>query len=240
MLAKSAPVLSEQQVSDFRKDGYLLPGLQIFNEDELKELTDIFERMEKAGKNLDTPHFREPELLKFLMNEKVYDIIEPLIGPDFGLFSSHFISKEPNVGKATPWHEDSGYWAGRFDQFSDGIVTIWLALDESNLENGCMQLIPGTHLRDDFVYEPCSTDENIFMSQIVNIDENEAAACELKRGEYSLHDARIVHGAKLNKSTKRRCGYTMRYFSQKMKYINDGFKLWHCRGENPHNNPVQN
>ena len=234
-------VFSDQQIEEYHNNGCLLPKIQVFNNDELKELTDIFERLESEDRNLDTPHFRNPELLKFLLNDKVYDIVEPLIGPNFGLWSSHFISKQPNVGKATPWHEDSNYWDGRFDQFN-GIVTVWIALDDSTLENGCMQLVPGSHLRNDFVYEPCSTEENIFVKQITNIDESTAIPCILKRGEFSLHDSRIVHGAKANKSNKRRCGYTMRYFSQDMKYLGnkDSFKLWHCRGKNPHNNPMVN
>ncbi len=241
MTTQTTSIYSEQQIKDYHKNGCLLPALQIFNEDELSELTSIFERLESEGRNLDTPHFRFPELLKFLLDDRVLDVVEPLIGPDIGLFSSHFISKEPNKGLATPWHEDSNYWDGRFDKF-DGIVTVWLALDESTLENGCMKLIPGSHMRNDFIYEPCSTDENIFFKGITNIDEDSAIPCVLKRGEFSLHDSRIVHGAKPNTSTKRRCGYTMRYFSQSMKYLGDkdSFKMWHCRGENPLNNPVVN
>jgi ectoine hydroxylase-related dioxygenase (phytanoyl-CoA dioxygenase family) len=242
MIAQNPSIFTDQQVESYKSNGYLLPQIQVFNEDELNELTEIFESLEKAGKNLDTPHFREPALLKFLLSEKVFKVVEPLIGPDFGLFSSHFISKEPGKGKATPWHEDSNYWDGRFDQFN-GIVTLWLALDESTEENGCMKLIPGTHLRDDFIYEPCSLEENIFVKEIVNIDENEAVSCVLKRGEFSLHDSRMVHGAQPNRSNKRRCGYTMRYFSQHMKYVVENgpnFKLWHCRGQNPHGNPAVN
>jgi ectoine hydroxylase-related dioxygenase (phytanoyl-CoA dioxygenase family) len=237
----TAPI-TEKGVRHYKSEGYLLPGRQIFSEDDLSELTIIFERLQREGQNLDTPHFREPELLPFLLNEKVYEIVEPLIGPDIGLFSSHFINKEPGKGKKTPWHEDSGYWSGRFDQF-DQLVTIWLALDHSDLENGCMEVIPGTHLQDHFEYEPCPVEENIFNSRVTNIDESSSVACELKRGEFSLHDSRIVHGAQPNTSDRRRCGYTMRYFSQNMKFVteeNEGFKLWHCRGKNPHNNPVVN
>jgi len=68
---------------------------------------------------------------------------------------------------------------------------------------------------------------------------------ELNPNECSFHDSRIIHGADANTSDRRRCGYTMRYFSQQMKYnpgesINRGFKIWHARGRNIHNNPVTN
>ena len=55
------------------------------------------------------------------------DTVEPLVGPDIALWTSHFISKDPYTGRATPWHEDCAYWNGRFDTY-DRIVTVWLAL----------------------------------------------------------------------------------------------------------------
>jgi len=66
---------------------------------------------------------------------------------------------------------------------------------------------------------------------------------ELEPNSCSLHDARIIHGAEPNTSARRRCGYTMRYFSQTMRLIpenNQGHLLWHCRGKNIANNPVVN
>lgn len=237
-------VFNPLEVESYHKDGYMLPGIQVFEEKELDHLTEIFERLSSEGKNLDTVHFRNEELLPYLLDDRVLDIIEPLIGPDIGLWSSHFISKEPGTGKATPWHEDSTYWDGRFDSFN-GIVTMWLALDPSSTENGCMRVIPGSHLQEDFEYEDCSSEDNIFITQIKGIDESVAVDCVLNRGEFSLHDSRIVHGAKKNTGSQRRCGYTMRYFSQNMKLNTDhpgnkNFKLWHARGENPHGNPVVN
>ncbi|HAA74830.1 TPA: phytanoyl-CoA dioxygenase family protein, partial [Candidatus Latescibacteria bacterium] len=88
---------------------------------------------------LDTPHFEEPRLLDFLLDDQIIDLVEPLIGPDIGLWSSHFICKTPNDGPASAWHADSDYWNGRFEAFT-GIVTLWLAIDASDRENGCMRV----------------------------------------------------------------------------------------------------
>ena len=170
------------------------------------------------------------------------DIVESLIGQDIGLWSSHFISKEPKIGRSTPWHSDAGYWNGRFEEFT-GLVTIWLAIDRSDRENGCMRVIPGTHRTADGAYVPIDQSANTFNLELQDVDESTAVLFELDPNECSFHDSRLVHGALANTSDRRRTGYTMRYFSQQMKLnrnelCNEDHKIWHCRGENPNGNPV--
>lgn len=231
--------LTHEEVSHYQKNGYLLHKKPLFSPEKMQELSSIFEEQwasvgKKLNSELDTPHFRDERLLKFLLSDEVLDLVEPLIGPNIGLWSSHFIAKEPLVGKQTPWHEDSAYWKGRMDRL-DKIVTVWLAIDRSNQENGCMRVIPGTHTNGFSEYEAVSEDSNIFSSQIKNIDESKAVYFELEPGECSLHDSRIIHGAKANTSEFRRCGYTMRYFSTEALVIpekNPGFKIWLARGKN--------
>lgn len=238
--------LSEADTRLYREQGYLLCRQPVFARERFDRLLTIFEALlaEKGEGNLDTPHFEHPEILDFLLAEEVLDLVEPLIGPDIGLWSSHFISKPPRTGKATPWHEDSGYWRGRFDRF-DGIVTVWLAMEPVDAENGAMRVIPGTHLVDGYTYRPCSLEDNVFGEEIVDVDASQAVTFELAPNQCSLHDSRIVHGAPPNRSDRRRAGYTMRYFSQTMKLnldhpSNRGFKLWHARGRNLHDNPTVN
>jgi ectoine hydroxylase-related dioxygenase (phytanoyl-CoA dioxygenase family) len=247
-LEKVSNMLDKKQTDFFRKNGYLLWQRQLFNISEIEKLTGVFEEhLEDSGgkrsDELDTPHFRDARLFEFLMHPTVLDIVESLIGPDIGLWSSHFISKEPGKGRRTPWHEDSAYWKGKFDHL-DGIVTLWLALSKSNLENGCMGVIPGTHTNGFSEYDKVDTEENTFGEEIKqeNIDESKAVWFELQKGECSLHDARIIHGAGPNRSEIRRTGYTMRYFSLDMKFHPEkapGHRIYHCRGENRADNPLE-
>jgi ectoine hydroxylase-related dioxygenase (phytanoyl-CoA dioxygenase family) len=230
--------LSQEDVRYYHENGYLLPKKKIFSAEMQAELTQIFEEhWEKHGRKMnnehDTPHFRDERLLKYLLHKDVLDLIEPLIGPNIGLWSSHFICKEPLIGRQTPWHEDSSYWNGRLTRF-DKIITIWLAIDRSTQENGCMRVIPGTHHNGFSEYEDVSIKENIFSLRIKNIDESKAVYFELEPGEYSLHESRIIHGAKPNTSNFRRCGYTMRYFSTEAQVIpekNEGHRIWLARGK---------
>ncbi|MDF2815897.1 MAG: Phytanoyl-CoA dioxygenase [Paenibacillus sp.] len=234
----NASLLSSEDTAFYKQNGYYLYKKQLFSEEKLNRLTDIFEEQlalkgKKLSDELDTPHFRDERLLEFLLADEVLDLVEPIIGPNIGLWSSHFICKDPLVGRATPWHEDSAYWKGRLSSFGK-IVTVWLAIDRSNQENGCMRVIPGTHNNGFSEYEEVDGSRNLFRTQIKNIDDSKAVYFELERGECSLHDSRIIHGAKMNTSEYRRCGYTMRYFSTEDRVIaehNKVHKIWLARGK---------
>ncbi|MEQ9265397.1 MAG: phytanoyl-CoA dioxygenase family protein [Balneolaceae bacterium] len=248
MITTEAKVISDSDLNFYKTDGYLLPKRKLFSEDKQAELTAIFEehlrnKGDRLSDELDTPHFRDSRLLDFLLAPEVLDVVESIIGPNIGLFSSHFISKEPGKGRRTPWHEDSAYWDGKFDEL-DKIVTIWLAIDDSTKENGCMGVVPGTQTNGFSEYEQVPDESNsTFTTEIKRgtFDLNDVVWFELKKGQYSMHDARIIHGANANTSNKRRCGYTMRYFSLDMKFNPEtapGHKLYHARGENIANNPL--
>ncbi|WP_247740895.1 phytanoyl-CoA dioxygenase family protein [Cohnella sp. LGH] len=232
-------MLTEEQLQGYKDEGYAIYRKPLFGPEKMQKLTDIFEEQwaavgRKLNSELDTPHFRDERLLEFLLADEVLDLIEPIIGPNIGLWSSHFICKEPLTGKQTPWHEDSAYWKGRLSRF-DKIITVWLAIDRSNKENGCMRVIPGTHRNGFSEYESVDEGQNIFPTEIKRseIDESKAVYFELEPGQCSLHDSRIIHGAPPNASPNRRCGYTMRYFSTEATVFpeaNPGFKVWLARG----------
>ena len=243
-------MLSEQDVEFFRTNGYYLNREPIFSPEKFERLVGIFEehlddKGDKLSDELDTPHFRDPRLLEFLLSDEVLDLVEPLVGPDIALWTSHFISKDPFVGRATPWHEDSAYWEGRLSEY-DRIVTVWLALSPSNKTNGCMRVIPGTHQDGGFSenYVPTDMSVQTFHAEIADVAEDKAVYFELEPGQSSLHDGRIVHGAAANTGAVRRTGYTMRYFPASVKVLpveaNEGWKLWLARGKDTAGNAYEN
>jgi hypothetical protein len=242
--------LTASDVEQFRTDGYLLSRRQLFSAEKLDALEAIFDehlahKGDKLSDELDTPHFRDPRLLEFLLSDEVLDTVQPLVGPDIALWTSHFISKDPFTGRSTPWHEDSAYRNGRLSAY-DRIVTVWLALGPSNRDNGCMRVIPGSHLLGGFHDNYVPTDKTVqtFHAEIPDVDESQAVDFELRRGEFSLHDGRIVHGAKANTSSVRRTGYTMRYFPASVKVLpveqNAGWKIWLARGKDSAGNTYEN
>jgi ectoine hydroxylase-related dioxygenase (phytanoyl-CoA dioxygenase family) len=240
--------LSNEDLEFYRQHGYYMRHKPLFSDDKMSELRDIFEehladKGSKLSDELDTPHFRDERLLEFLLSEEALDLVQPITGPNIIMWTSHFICKDPFVGRATPWHEDSAYWKGRFDNY-ENIVTIWLAIDRSNKENGCMRVIPGTHVNGFSEYEEVDGNRNLFKTQIKNIDDSKSVYFELEPGECSLHDSRIVHGATPNTSPYRRCGFTMRYLPASTKVLdvkkNADWRFFLARGKDVAGNKYVN
>jgi len=241
--------LMQQDTDFYMTNGYALYHRQLFSPEKFAGLRAIFDehlaqKGSKLSDELDTPHWRDERLLDYLLSDEVLDLVQPIVGPNIALWSSHFICKDPYAGRATPWHEDSAFWKGRLSAY-DTIVTVWLALDRSTKENGCMRVIPGTQHNGFSTYIEADGARNMFPEQIAagGVDESKAVYFELEPGMCSLHDGRIIHGAEANTSPYRRCGYTMRYFPTSVEVYpekNPGFKIWLARGRDLAGNTYAN
>lgn len=231
----TTPRLSAQQVADYRRDGYSIYRQPVFSPSKFAGLRAFFENLlaalpaDQRPEGMDVPHFQHPELNRWLLDDEVLDLVEPLIGSDIALFSSHFICKPKGNGKRVPWHEDSAYWNKMLAPME--VVTVWLAIDPSTLENGCMYVIPGTHntgKKGFSDYDPVDKTFNVFATEITPTQRNDALAipCILQAGQASLHDGRLIHGSPPNTSNIRRCGYTMRYMPTHVK-LSDESQKWH-------------
>ena len=143
------------------------------------------------------------------------DYVEDLLGPNFVLWGSHFFCKIPGDGTQVAWHQDARYWPLKPHK----TVTAWLAVDDSDEQNGAMRVIPGTHQTGIVKHEDSSLPGNQLALQVKKgeIDENRAEYLKLKAGEISLHDDNLVHGSAANTSNRRRCGLTMRFCTTDVK-----------------------
>jgi hypothetical protein len=233
-MSVASPLVGPAEVEKFRRDGYLVCHKQLFPEQKFHALQETFERIlanrppEKKTEDLDVPHYQYPELFQWLLADEVLDMVEQFIGPNIALWSSHFISKPPEKGRAVPWHEDSAYWKGMLEP--QEVMTVWLAIDESTRENGCMRVIPGTHGHGFSEYEPIESREKyVFHAEIRpdQFDASKAVDLELKPGEFHLHHAKTIHGSNANTSGKRRTGYTMRYMATSVKFNEDARRMRH-------------
>ena len=154
---------------------------------------------------------RDAFWVRLVHDDRLLDVAEVFLGPDLGLFASHYIVKPPFTGKAVPWHQDGSYWP--LDPME--VITVWLAVDRSDEENGCMKVIPGTHkdnlmALDDYVPQ---TDENAFEIAMdpETVDESKAVSLILNPGDISIHHPNITHGSHTNTSPRWRRGLTIRY-----------------------------
>lgn len=233
---KTAPRLTSTQIEHYRREGYLSYHQQVLSPEKQRDLSAHFDYLVNhlpggmRPEHMDVPHFADPKLFEWLLDDQVLDLVEPLIGPDIALFSSHFLCKPAGDGKRVPWHEDSAYWRDMFDQME--VVTVWLAIDDSDAGNSAMQVIPGTHLGKggysayDDVPDPQAS---VFSTEIKPnlFDAQRAVTLDLRAGEASLHHAKLMHGSTANTSKRRRCGYTMRYISTRSRFNHEKYSTGH-------------
>lgn len=219
--------LTAAEIAAYEREGYLIIDRPIFPEPAFIALRDHFEATladlpaDARPEAMDVPHVTDPALFRWLFAAEVLDLVEQIIGPDIALWSSHFICKPKGDGRRVPWHEDSAYWKGQLEPME--VVTLWLAIDPSTRENGCMYVVPRTHDNGYSTYEPVDVRNNVFASEITPAQRRDelAVPCELQPNQASLHNGRLIHGSPPNTSALRRCGYTMRYIPTSVRFRDD-------------------
>jgi hypothetical protein len=203
------------------------------------------EGREKCQIGLLDRHLDQQFVWDLATSPAVLDVVEAAIGPDIILLATHFFCKypEPRPGesvkdqaeqessldaqrstlnappKFVAWHQDVTYW-GLEPPLA---VTAWYAVDDADAENGCMRVIPGTHLGGIREHGKSDRAGNLLsINQEVRVTEAEEASAvdaALRAGEISLHHGVLVHGSNPNLSSRRRCGLTIRYVPPYVKQV---------------------
>ena len=216
-------MLTDDQVQQFRRDGYLSP-LRVMSEDAanaVRERLEAFERSTGGPLRGELRH-KSHLLFRFLSdvvhNQRIVDAIEDLYGADLLCWTSNFFIKEANTPAFVSWHQDSTYWG----LSSPDVVTAWVALTQSNEANGAMSVIPGTHLMDQVPHKDTFADNNLLtrgQEIAVDVDASRAVRLDLRPGEMSLHHVRLVHGSPPNPSGDRRIGFAIRYIPTSVRQL---------------------
>jgi ectoine hydroxylase-related dioxygenase (phytanoyl-CoA dioxygenase family) len=151
----------------------------------------------------------DPFWVRLIGDDRLLDVAEEFVGPNIALFASHYISKPARDGQPVLWHQDGSYWPLEPME----VVTLWLAVDDSTPENGCMRVIPNTHHLELQQLQERKDVKNVLSSQIDPkfVDESKAVDVILKAGDVSVHHPNVIHGSNVNNSPRRRAGLTIRY-----------------------------
>ncbi len=242
VLNENPKSLTTEEIEHFNNNGYTKP-IKIFNEEEATQnriyFDNVMKSVEEDGTNRDSYsingfHVKCQRQYDIIMNKKILDKVEDLLGPNYFCWGSHFFCKLANESDHgfVPFHQDATYWP--FDH--NRTVTVWLAIDDADEENSAMNFIKGSHKT---VYNYKKTEEtNAVLLQEVLLDENEHDddsyyyVNSMKAGECSIHADLLIHGSKPNISNRRRCGYTIRYTQSDCIPLNPSWarSSIHCRG----------
>ena len=206
-------MLTADQVAKYHEDGYVIPDFTV----PAATLDSIRARhAELLARN---PGFRDycPALLghdegfaAYAGDPEILDMIAQLIGPDIALWNMSFFAKPAMDGKRTPWHQDGEYWPIR----PLATCTVWLAADDSTIENGCLRVIRGSHREQRLRAHHKVAAGDVTLTQELDraeYDEDQAVDLELEAGRISLHDVYLLHGSEANTSARPRRAMTMRF-----------------------------
>lgn len=219
--------LNPDEIRRYREEGWLVPQLRLSPTrltalrcalDELiarnpgirpEKLVSAHVVMPEGRPNAEGVH-GHPAFLDLARDPAILDAVEALIGPDILLWGCHVFTKPAGDGLETPWHQDGHYWPIR----PLATCTVWVALEPSTRQNGCLRVIPRSH-RDRITHAHLNEDrDDLVLTQRMapdTFDEATAVDIELAPGQMSLHDVFMIHGANVNRSPIRRTGVALRY-----------------------------
>ena len=232
-------LLTRQQIDHYNTKGYIFP-LEVFSADEIAGYRAYFDDLLPKALNAGWDSYEITNWHKYcagvwdlVTNSRILDYVQDLLGETLILRHSHFFAKLPGDGKRVSWHQDASYWPLSVSK----VASAWLALDDADVANGAMQVIPGSHLRAQVAFEKSSADEQNVLNQTVHNPEqygDPPVAIELKAGQMSLHSDWVLHGSEPNNSNRRRCGLALRFLSADVRAYN-GWNVHSivCRGSEP-------
>ncbi len=213
--------LTPSQIEAFNGDGFLQP-ISIFDASEITDIRlyfdDLLQKVMAAGGDsysISTAHLKYGRVYDLLTNSRIVDCVSDLLGDNVIGWGSHFFCKMPHDGKTVAWHQDASYWP----LTPSKTVTVWLAIDDADLDNACVKFVAGSHHHGSITYRKSEADEANVLDQTIENPEEYGTLADnvLKAGEISIHSDLLLHGSDANLSDKRRCGLTLRYCTPDVK-----------------------
>ena len=227
--------LSSAQIQQYKNDGYIAP-LDVLSKDEALEIREEIELIEKKwpdelkGLGRNYIHLISHIFDKVSHNPKILDAVESIIGKDILICGTTLFIKNPKEKGFVSFHQDAKYIG--LEPYN--WVTAWIAVTDTNEENGCMRMWSGSH-KYELKYHNQKFDENNLLTRgqtIENVPYNDTTPVILKSGQMSLHHPTIVHGSGLNKSNDRRIGFVIQsYIGTNVNQVLGKMYVQQARGE---------
>ena len=216
-------MLSKQQIEFYNENGYLLVENAV-SPAQLARMRDIaYDFIEKSRAvsvsddvfdlddghsaeaprltRIKLPHRQHPYFWEVAKSSGITEVLRQLLGPDVLLQTSKLNTKAPGGGAAVEWHQD---WAF-YPHTNDRILACGLMLEDVDLANGPLQVIPGSHKGPVLDH---NNKDGVFCGAIDPDDPefhaDKAVTLTGKAGSMTVHHARTLHGSAPNRSDRAR------------------------------------
>ncbi len=212
--------LSPEQIESYQKDGFVIVK-NFLQEEEISKLYSIatgddtlrkhaFDLNDQSGKKTKLTLWYTPGNDAYGLltkSERMINSVDKLLDGNSPIchFHSKLMQKEPKVGGAWEWHQDYGYWYKNEFLLPDQMMSVMIAITEANKENGCLQVIKGSHkmgrIEHGFAGEQVGASQHYVDLALKTM---ELVYVEIMPGDALFFHSNLLHRSEANLSEKPR------------------------------------
>lgn len=216
--------LTDEQTARFHADGYvILPRL--FDEEEITLLGSIARADQQFAQHVSTRRDLQGGTTRLSLRNDLYDDIysaivrsnrvvnpmERLLGGEVYHYHHKMTMKEPYVGGAWEWHQDYGYWYNNGCLYPD-MASCYIAVDPATKENGCMQVIKGSHRMGRLDHGKAADQTGADLERVnAALERLELVYAEMEAGDALFFHSNTLHRSDQNRSPNPRWGFICCY-----------------------------
>lgn len=214
---------TEEQLRSFYEDGFIGP-LDAFTPAEMEEFrVEMLAAEEKECPTYEKvtprdPHFDTPKVWEFMKSPAITERVAQLLGPDLLVWRSQHFYKGPGA-PSIQWHQASTFMV---EDYMDPAIypkdlsemfqlTVWIAVDDSTYENGCLKFLRGSH-------EAIRTikfggEEGFYKANFTlehDYPDDRIVKVPVKAGQFIIFTERCIHGSGPNTTDRHRLAFNMR------------------------------
>lgn len=215
--------LSHEQLKQFYTQGYIGP-FDAFSREQMQNFRhDLLavENTKSQTYNFVTPrdrHFEMPRLWHYMKSPAITERVAQILGPDLLSWRSQIFYKPPK-SPTIQWHQASTFMVEDYqdpaifpaDRSEIFQLTVWVAVDDTTHENGCLRFAPGTHDR----IRPIKFggDEGFYQADFsldFDPEQHETVEVPVKAGQFIIFTERCIHGSGPNTTDRHRLAFNLR------------------------------
>ncbi len=235
-------MLNPQQIKEYHENGFVIVP-RLFSKEETDRLYQIaigdenmtknaFGTVDKEGKKTRLSLWYTPGDDMYGLVTRCKRMIESsaqLLDSDAPVchYHSKLLQKEPRVGGAWEWHQDYGYWYKNQFLFPDQLLSVLVAITRANKENGCIQVIKGSHklgrVNHAFTGEQVGADMAMVNNALKTMG---LVYCELEPGDVMFFHPNTLHRSEANLSDNARWSLISCFCSQSNLAYNEPSSSW--------------
>ncbi|MCC6416387.1 MAG: phytanoyl-CoA dioxygenase family protein [Opitutaceae bacterium] len=222
--------LTTEQIATYQRDGFIhLPD--ILSSAELAAMREAVTSAVREDSVNDDPNrvkssyeqifiqkvnlwARHQNVRPHVLSKRFGNIAAKLMGTRARIWHDQALFKEPHTGAKTPWHQDTPYWPHEPKRLQ---TTIWIALRDATIQNGCMSFLPGTHQLLDIEPVNLANPQDLYdvAPQTRGL---KPVTIELKAGSCTFHNGMTFHYAGPNRSDGMREAFAIIYMPDGTTY----------------------